>query len=224
MHDAMVVERGELGGGSFCFVQIWLWVCTADAKGVKSRKTAARAKHTSLSAPCRPVTPAAHNLLPFNLVLHSSFPFKIVLRVVAIADSAVSDFKARQVDRGRRTQIVSAPSLPHTHLPPDRTWLLHSVIIKAVSANCLHCDSAIKPASFLPHLLPNPLHLSNHLAKYPGTWRGSASLSSSGPTINLGGRATKLISHQTMPCSLHCAALLIRQSEGGVILTNCAVS
>ena len=116
MHDAMVVERGELGGGSFCFVQIWLWVCTADAKGVKSRKTAARAKHTSLSAPCRPVTPAAHNLLPFNLVLHSSFPFKIVLRVVAIADSAVSDFKARQVDRGRRTQIVSAPSLPHTCL------------------------------------------------------------------------------------------------------------
>ena len=106
----------------------------------------------------RPVAPAAHNLLPFNLVLHSSFLFKIVLRVVAIADSAISDFKARQVDRGRRTQIVSAPSLPHTHLPPDRTRLLHSVIIKAVSANCLHCDSTIKPASFLPHPLPNPLH------------------------------------------------------------------
>ena len=120
MHDAMAVagcglERGGVGGGGFCFVQIWLWVCTADAKGVKSRKTAARAKHTSLSAPCRPVTPAAHNLLPFNLALHSSFPFKIVLRVVAIADSAVSDFKARQVDRGRRTQIVSASSLPPSH-------------------------------------------------------------------------------------------------------------
>ena len=107
-----------MGGRSFCFGQIWLRVCTADAKGVKSRKTAARAKHTSLSAPSRPVTPAAHNLLPFNLALHSSFPFKIVLRVVAIADSAVSDFKARQVDRGRRTQIVSAlsPSLALTCL------------------------------------------------------------------------------------------------------------